>query len=83
LRQSNIDIADFSSIMGLLLHKREYPRDVSTPILCGKPSTGMSLLASLYKELIRKENIDYLSASNNFAYQDLVNKTLGNFEDIK
>jgi phage/plasmid-associated DNA primase len=69
--------------MGALLHEREYIRDVPTPILYGSPGTGKSFLVSLYNKLLGAENMGYLSASKLFAFQDLVNKRLGAFEDIE
>lgn len=51
--------------------------------LYGTPGTGKSFLVSLYNKLLGAENMGYLSASKLFAFQDLINKRLGAFEDIE
>jgi hypothetical protein len=83
LKQNSINISEFLFVMGALLHEREHIRDVPTPILYGSPGTGKSFLVSLYNKLLGAENMGYLSASKLFAFQDLVNKRLGAFEDIE
>ena len=83
LSENEINPILFKTIMGSLLHKRVFARDVKVPVLSGKPGAGKSLVCRLYADLVGKEFVGELATDGRFAFQSVLNKVLTLIDDAE